>query len=269
MSRSEDADVLRELRRRTRRSFLVGGAAALAGLAGFRWLTTRAEDDGVPWPLRRALEVDEGLSEELFDGSRLARTFPPSAIEPLRQNGAIGLADDFDPASWTLEIEGIHPGAVPGDAEATTASLTIDAIRALPRVEMITEFKCIEGWSNVVQWAGARLSDLMRVYPPSTRAGGAPDLARPADLVRYVAMETPNAGYYVGLDMASALHPQTLLAYEINGEPLPPEHGAPLRLAIPVKYGIKNIKRVGRVRYTDRRPRDFWAEQGYDYYAGH
>ena len=112
----------------------------------------------------------------------------------------------------------------------------------------------------------------MAKYPPATQSGNDPDVhKRPEDLVRYVAMETPDGGYYVGLDMASALHPQTLLCYEMNGKPLDEldeDHGAPLRLAIPVKYGIKNIKRIGTIRYTDDRPKDYWAEQGYDWYAG-
>jgi DMSO/TMAO reductase YedYZ molybdopterin-dependent catalytic subunit len=89
-----------------------------------------------------------------------------------------------------------------------------------------------------------------------------------ARAMRYVAMETPGRGYYVGLDMESALHPQTLLVYEMNGAPLTLLHGAPLRLGIPVKYGIKNIKRIGTIRYTDVRPADFWGERGYDWYAG-
>ena len=81
-------------------------------------------------------------------------------------------------------------------------------------------------------------------------------------------MQTPDKEYYVSLDMPGALHPQTLLAYEMNGAPLTDDHGAPLRLMTPVKYGIKNLKRIGRIEYTDKRPADYWAEQGYDYYAG-
>ena len=84
-----------------------------------------------------------------------------------------------------------------------------------------------------------------------------------------MSLETPDGAYYVGLDMASALHPQTLLCYEMNGVPLTPEHGAPLRLYVPVKYGIKSIKRLGKISYADRRPTDFWAERGYDGYSGH
>jgi DMSO/TMAO reductase YedYZ molybdopterin-dependent catalytic subunit len=81
-------------------------------------------------------------------------------------------------------------------------------------------------------------------------------------------MVTPGEGYYVGLDMPSALHPQTLLAWEMNGEPLTGEHGAPLRLSIPVKYGIKNIKRIGAIGYREKEPADYWCERGYDFYAG-
>ena len=70
------------------------------------------------------------------------------------------------------------------------------------------------------------------------------------------------------MDMPSALHPQTLLCYEIGGEPLSIDHGAPLRLVTTVKYGIKSIKRIGTITFTDERPRDFSAERGYDWYAG-
>ena len=135
---------------------------------------------------------------------------------------------------------------------------------------MTTELKCIEGWSIIVHWAGARLADFITKYPPATRSGDVLDIQnKPRDLSGYVSMMTPDGGYYVGLDMESALHPQTLLCYEMNGKPLTLEHGAPLRLAIPVKYGIKNIKRIGTIAYTNRRPAGYWAEQGYDWYAGH
>ena len=111
---------------------------------------------------------------------------------------------------------------------------------------------------------------LLRNTPRLHKAAIPPDVhKKPEDLLEYVGMVTPDGGYYVGLDMASALHPQTLLCYEMNGEPLTLEHGAPLRLAIPVKYGIKNIKRIGAITYASQRPADYWAEQGYDWYAGH
>ncbi len=85
----------------------------------------------------------------------------------------------------------------------------------------------------------------------------------------YVGMATPDKEYYVGLDMPSALHPQTILCYEMNGKLLPLNQGYPLRLIIPVKYGIKHIKRLGTITFNNQRPRDYWAERGYDYYSGH
>ncbi|MBA2620626.1 MAG: molybdopterin-dependent oxidoreductase [Acidobacteria bacterium] len=148
--------------------------------------------------------------------------------------------------------------------------LTLDDIKRLPRVEMTTELKCVEGWSVVVGWAGARLSDFMNHFQPATRDGSAPDIAnKPENLVQYISMVTPDGGYYVGIDMPSAMHPQTLLCYEMNGAPLTLEHGAPLRLVTPTKYGIKQIKRIGRIAFTAERPADYWAERGYDWYAGH
>ena len=109
----------------------------------------------------------------------------------------------------------------------------------------------MEGWSEVVTWAGTPLRHIA-----------------PADAPEYVSLTTPDEEYYVGLDLESALHPQTLLAWEMNGAPLTPEHGAPLRLVVPVKYGIKNIKRIGTINFTSTRPADYWAERGYDWYAG-
>jgi DMSO/TMAO reductase YedYZ molybdopterin-dependent catalytic subunit len=134
--------------------------------------------------------------------------------------------------------------------------LDLDDVKSLPRREEIIDFKCVEGWSTVTQFAGARLSDFTAKFAPGSEKAG------------YVSMVTPDDGYYVGLDTPSALHPQTLLAWEMNGQPLTDEHGAPLRLCIPVKYGIKNIKRIGSIAYGEKRPADFWCERGYDFYAG-
>jgi hypothetical protein len=258
-----DAEVERQMHRMSRRSLLWGAAAISAGFVGWRWLITRRLDDGIPWPFRRALEVNEQLALDYFRESRLAPTFPRALSGMPRTNGDLGLSAEFDPALWKLTVEGLAESEEP-------RLFTLADIQALPRVEMVTELKCIEGWSQVVRWAGARLADFIAQHPPATRSGDPPNvLHRPEDLVRYVSLETPDGGYYVGLDMESALHPQTLLCYEMNGAPLTPDHGAPLRLAIPVKYGIKNIKRIGTIRFTDRRPADYWAEQGYDWYAGH
>jgi DMSO/TMAO reductase YedYZ molybdopterin-dependent catalytic subunit len=255
-------EVRRQLRRMTRRGFARGGAAALAGYAGWRWILSRSQADGLPWPLRRVLEFDERVARGLSRSARLSPEFPRTAARMPRFNGAIGLASDLDPAAWRLRVIG-------SAGEGASRSFTLDEIKRLPRVEMTTELRCVEGWSDVVHWAGARLTDLAEATGLAARDGQTDGQGLPGNLLDYASVETPDGRYYVGLDMASALHPQTLLCYEMDGQPLAPEHGAPLRLATPLKYGIKNLKRIGTIRFTDARPADYWAERGYDWYAGH
>ena len=148
-----DDDLERRLRRLSRRGFALGGAAALAGVAGWRWLVTRGDEGGLPWPLRRVLEFDERLARGLFRPSRLSPQFPRSAARMPRVNGSIGLDANLDPARWRLQVIGSAGGHSP-------RSFTLDQIKAFPRAEMTTELRCIEGWSEVVHWAGARLADL-------------------------------------------------------------------------------------------------------------
>ena len=144
-----------------------------------------------------------------------------------------------------------------GSCDSANRRSAYRIFKRCPKIVMNTELKCIEGWSRVIQWGGARFRDFVaRYYADSVN----PD--------QYVAVQTPDGEYYVGLDMASAMHPQTLLCYEMNGQPLQTQHGAPLRLVVPVKYGIKNLKRIGRIDFSDSRPKDYWAERGYDWYAG-
>jgi len=253
--------VRRRMRHQTRRGFLGLGAGLLAGFGAFEWLTSRREIDGVPWPFRKTLEVNEQLAHDYLTTGRPAPTFPLDRISPNRVNGDVGLEDDVDISIWKLQIEGLASNDGP-------VSLGLDAIKKLPRVEMTAELKCIEGWSVVVEWAGARLTDFMKAYPPQTISDDSFSLDHPEELPPYVSFETPDGEYYVGLDLESMLHPQTLLCYEMNGSPLTEEHGAPLRLVIPVKYGVKNIKRIGMIRYSSLRPADYWAERGYDWYIG-
>lgn len=243
---STDEDVARLVKRMSRRGFIVAGVAAAATYGGWKWLRSRPRIAGVEWPMRRTLEINENLAQAYFSPKRLSPEFPPSRIVKPRINGHLGLVPNVDAGNWRLRIEGA----------AAPVALTMNDIMSLPHREQITELRCIEGWSTIVKWTGVRLADLMARFPPAER-------------VDYVGIETPDRGYYVGLDIDSAMHPQTLLAWAINGQPLNWHHGAPLRLAIPVKYGIKNIKRIGLLRYTNVRPADFWAERGYDWYAGH
>jgi len=152
-----------------------------------------------------------------------------------------------------LSASGLAPGT-PG------LLLTMDDIWKLPHYDLVTEFKCVEGWSQIASWGGIRLRDLIAAYPPARLPNG--------NLPRYVYMETPDGDYYCGYDMAAAMHPQSLLVYEMGGRPITRWHGAPLRLHMPIKYGYKQIKRIGLIAYTDKKPDDYWTKLGFDWYAG-
>ena len=240
-------EVEARIKKMSRRSFLWGALAVGATVGGIKWIGAQRPEDGAPWPLRRGLQTNEQLWRDFFNPAKTARTFPASRARPIRVNGMIGMEDDFDPNKWKLRVEGW------GDA----AEFTLDQIKKLPKVTMTTELKCIEGWATVVTWGGVRLGDFIRAHAPK-------DFALP----EYVGLATPDGGYYVGIEMAAALHPQTLLCTEMYGQPLTLEHGAPLRLVTPLKYGIKNIRRIGLMTFVGARPADYWAERGYDYYAG-
>ena len=239
-----------EIARRSRRSFMVLGGGAAAGLAGWVALNRGGEAGDIPPALRGILGFNERVVRgALYSNDHLVRTYPESAIGNIKVNADFGLDDDIEDADWRLAV-------TPYGTSQPSARLTMADIRALPRVEEIIDFKCVEGWSVVTQFAGARFSDFTAKFAPGSEKAG------------YVGMATPDGKYYVGLDMPSALHPQTLLTYQMNGEDLADEHGAPLRLAIPVKYGIKNIKRIGKIAYGETEPPDYWRERGYDFYAG-
>ena len=134
-----------------------------------------------------------------------------------------------------------------------------DFMTKLPKQEQVLQFKCIEGWSQIVQWGGVRMADFLDLFPPAPIDGKEP---------RYVYLETPDGDYYVGYDLHVLRHPQTLLVTEMGGEPLTQFHGAPLRLYTPTKYGYKQIKRIGLIAYTNAKRDDYWTRLGYDWYAG-
>ena len=313
-----------EMHLRSRRGFLIAGAAAVAAGGFWQWLNDRPEIDGLSSPFRKMLEFNARVARRLFRERALAPEFDQSkAVPSFRRNGDIGLSE-IRPEDWRLQLVGVgdpasyaqyskdvtswtygmndsnteaskaeanapakKPGLHEEDAKGAAVRmkpmampedtpqgipgllLTLADVRKLPHVEMVTEFKCIEGWSEIVHWGGARLRDFLAAFP---RRAGSGNQLHPTELAtgipKYVGFETPDGQYYVGIEREVAFHPQTLLVYELNGQPLTPDHGAPLRLVTPLKYGIKQLKQIGRMTYTDLRPHDYWHEQGYDYYAG-
>ncbi|GAB3023542.1 molybdopterin-dependent oxidoreductase [Spirosoma pulveris] len=247
------------VRRKLLQSFGLFALAAAVPVGVYEWITHSPKLRGIKKPFREVLDANEQVARTYFSNTHLVRTFPVEEAEKkARVNGYDGIQTPV-PEDWKLQID---------RSNAEPLMLSIDDIKALPKHEIVYEFKCIEGWSQVQHWGGARLSDFLEHYKLGSKSGNAPTPDNTSDLYKYVGMETPDKGYYVGIDIESAMHPQTLLAYELNGQPINAPHGAPLRLIIPVKYGVKNLKRIGRMFFSDQRPPDFWAERGYDYYVG-
>jgi DMSO/TMAO reductase YedYZ molybdopterin-dependent catalytic subunit len=172
-----------------------------------------------------------------------------SAVAPILPTGGwriytiSGQMPVFDPATWRLKIGGLVEQPV---------SLTYDELRALPHVEQISNFHCVTGWSvNNVHWGGVRIHDVLAHAQPLA-AGHA---------LRFVSMEVPYVDYLT-LPQAS-LH-DVMLAYEMDGQPLPREHGAPVRLIIPEMYGYKNVKWLQGIDVVPRAVNGYWENLGYD-----
>ena len=236
-----------EFRRTSRRSFLTGAAGIVGAGVLWNYVQTKSDNvDGIPGVLRNTLEANEGIWSN-FQG-RSAPEYAISDASPIQVNGRVGIREQISLAGYTVEVEG-------PDGELLD-ELDIEHFRDLPQSDMVIEHKCIEGWSNITHWRGARFRDFHERY--ADRIGDA----------SYVGLETPDGEYYVGWDLDAILHPQTMLALEENGAPLDQDHGAPLRLATPNKYGIKTIKRIKKIRYSNERTADYWAERSYDWYAG-
>ena len=235
-----------DLRKKTIRSFLVAGLITVLGVGATVWVKGQPQDGGIPWVLRAAHDFNAGLWSRLFSTERSPpRVGAPAGTRP-RVNGAVGLETPIDVKTWRLNVF-VETKQV--------QALSLASLKLLPVINTATQFYCIEGWSTQFTYSGVRFSEFMKSFGLETR-------------YRYVGLETPDHQYYVSVDMDSMLHPQTLLAFEMNERPLSGENGAPLRLVIPIKYGIKSLKRIGAIRFSNTRPPDYWAERGYDWYSG-
>lgn len=239
-----------QFRRRNRGYFVAFIIFWLSIFALWRFIAQAPYDNQVRQPLRKALAANERLFQAFFDTCRMAKQYPLSeAVKRVRVNGNYGLSDSVSESDWRLLVIKNN-----GD----TLRVSLNELKQLPKTEVIFDFKCIEGWSQVTHWAGVPVKTFCEHYHLDEEVA-----------LAYMGLETPDGGYYVGIDRKSAIHPQTILCYEMNGKPLPLNQGFPLRLIIPVKYGIKHLKRIGVMKFSAQKPRDYWAERGYDYYAGH
>lgn len=225
--------------------FVLSGAA----IRGWKWLRHQPADaSGAREPLRKVLNANETIFNGLLSADHLAKEYPKSKAVKARVNGNAGLRAPFDPAAWKMNVI---------RSRGDTLKISLDDIKKLPKTDIVFNFKCIEGWSQVTWWGGVKFSEFIKAYGLNEEAG-----------MKYLGLSTPDKEYYVGIDMPSAMHPQTLLCYELDGKPLPMDQGYPLRLIIPVKYGVKSLKRIGTMYFNNERPPDYWAERGYDYFIG-
>ena len=199
--------------------------------------------------LKAGLGFSDLASGLLFRREHLAPTFADSEVAPFSKF-PINDYDVDDPEvdfdKWNLTVAGAV--AKPGD-------YTLAQVQSLPKHTQNTRHICVEGWDVIGNFAGARLSDFLKAIGADTTS-------------RFVAVECAD-DYYESLDMATALHPQTLLCYEMYGRPLTREHGAPLRLQIPTKIGYKQAKYLTSLKVTNVLQKvGYWEDQGYSHFYG-
>ena len=133
-------------------------------------------------------------------------------------------------------------------------SWTLDELYALPHAEQITRHICVEGWSAIGRWGGTPFAGFLKRIGADTTA-------------RYVGFRCAD-DYYESIDMATALHPQTLLTFTYDGERLPPKYGFPMKLRMPTKLGYKNPKHIMEMFVTNTFPGGYWVDQGYNWFGG-
>ncbi len=232
-----------------RRKFLgLSGASVTAALLA-------ACDSMGPASARRFLKHAEAKNEgvERFLLRRSARDEPrPSARLAGRAFPSYFVSDEMPVwdagarGAWTLQVDG---------AVRKPVRLTLDQLAALPRRSQTVDHFCVEGWNAVARWTGVRLSDVARVVQPTSDA-------------QYVDFASFDSDYHESWDIESALHPQTLIAYAMDGRWLGPDHGAPARLHSPVKLGYKNTKYLVRITFMPERNGGYWSDRGYEWFAG-
>jgi len=201
--------------------------------------------------LGRMSDFNDRVQAWLFNPSRMAREYPASAItRPFPFNSfytpnSPDKAPIIEPERYRLNVTGLVDD---------TRDWTLDRLYALPRVTQITRHICIEGWSAIGKWSGVRFSDFL--------------LSVGADLAaKYVTFRCDDQ-YTTSIDMPTALHPQTILAFWFDDEQLPRRHGFPMKLRVPTKLGFKNPKHIGEIEVGNDYTGGYWETYGYNWFSG-
>jgi len=247
----------------SRRRFLTTGIAATAGASGLVAATVLARRHGLVPPDCGGIygpgETLTYAAQRLLTRHSLAREFPRGMISKTPfANELAPLSDDFKRlqaggfAGWRLSIDGMV---------AKPASLSLPDLKSFPVSSQITEVVCEEGWSYIAEWAGTPLREVLKNLGLLPQA-------------RYVVYYSIQPWWWESIDMADALHPQTLLTYAMNDADLPVPFGGPLRLRVPRQLGYKSVKFITRLTVTDSLKRfgkglgSSAPEGGYAWYAG-
>jgi DMSO/TMAO reductase YedYZ molybdopterin-dependent catalytic subunit len=229
-----------------RRLFLKRGLSlgALSLLAG----CNITDDEGVQRVLSAMSRWNDGVQQWLFNPNRLAPEFPESRItRPFPFNAYYSESEvvEVEGSSYKLELGGMIRSRKPW---------TLAELYALPHVSQVTRHICVEGWSAIGKWSGVRFSDFLARIGADTTA-------------KYVGFQCAD-DYYGSIDMATALHPQTIIALRYADEILPPKYGYPMKLRIPTKLGFKNPKHITAMFVTNEYPGGYWEDKGYNWFSG-
>jgi DMSO/TMAO reductase YedYZ molybdopterin-dependent catalytic subunit len=239
--------LLASLERRVfmKRSLSLGALSLLSGCELTDQLTY---DDNVQKVLTTMSRWNDRAQAWLFDPRRLAPEFPASMItNPFPFNAYYG-EDEIrvvDSTDYQLEVGGLVK---------EKKAWRLPELYALPQLSQVTRHICVEGWSAIGKWSGPRFSDFLQ------RIG--------ADLsARYVGFKCAD-DYYTSIDMATALHPQTIMAFKYADQVIPPKYGFPWKLRIPTKLGFKQPKHVMALFVTNEDPGGYWEDKGYNWFSG-
>ena len=240
------ADALRQVAQPSRRQFLqrslsLGGLSLLTGCN----ISDQASVDAALTTVSRFNDRVQGW---LFDPSRLAPTYPDSMItRPFPFNAYYGEdeVEQVDGDAWRLELRGLVADKKPW---------SLPQLRALPQQTQVTRHICVEGWSAIGKWGGVPFAHFL-------------DLVGADRTAKYIGFKCAD-DYYTSIDMATALHPQTIMALSWDGQPLPPKYGYPMKLRMPTKLGYKNPKHVQAIFVTNTYTGGYWEDQGYNWFGG-
>ncbi|MED5595702.1 molybdopterin-dependent oxidoreductase [Janthinobacterium sp. P210006] len=240
------ADALRQIKQPSRRLFLqrsltLGGLSLLTGC-------NVSDASGIETALTAVSRFNDRVQGWLFDPNKLAPTYPDSMItRPFPFNAYYGEdeVEEVDGDAWRLELSGLIADKKPW---------SLPQLRALPQETQVTRHICVEGWSAIGKWGGVPFSHFLKRVGADTTA-------------KYIGFQCAD-DYFTSIDMATALHPQTIMALTYDGKELPPKYGYPMKLRMPTKLGYKNPKHIQAIFVTNTYPGGYWENQGYNWFGG-